>query len=450
MGKRYCVFAAYNNEQKITKELIFYLEELNKISDGVVFVMDNPLDDEEKKKLENLAIYSECRKHGEYDFGSYKRGFFYLKENGYLDKASEVIFANDSCYGPQKPLKNFIEKWKKENKPNFYGITINNCALKYSTEPYLSKFSPHVQSYFFLVTKNIFEKEFFVDFFKSVKHLDSYGQIIKTYEMGLSDLILENGYQIKAYFDFKDYKKDPVYKGLAMFKTVRNGFFVKKKNFTILGKSRGLANYILSRSLFPYVFDKKRNFTKKHKFNLSVFYLLEHIFYMFTQNIFSIENKGCAKVIKIFGINFKIKKYDYSISKANNSIIIKDGNRKTTPKQKKIKGLEIKINGSDNLILLSPNYKFENSSIEINANNCTIDIRSKYPISNLNIKLEKENYQSLTILEKAKISSLNISSPNVKDVLISVENGEITTSSAKFETYKDKENRPRIRVTKVN
>ena len=85
MGKRYCVFAAYNNEQKITKELIFYLEELNKISDGVVFVMDNPLDDEEKKKLENLAIYSECRKHGEYDFGSYKRGFFYLKENGYLD-----------------------------------------------------------------------------------------------------------------------------------------------------------------------------------------------------------------------------------------------------------------------------------------------------------------------------------------------------------------------------
>ena len=54
MGKRYCVFAAYNKENKVEKELVFYLEELNKIVDRIVFVMDNPLNDKEKKIIETM------------------------------------------------------------------------------------------------------------------------------------------------------------------------------------------------------------------------------------------------------------------------------------------------------------------------------------------------------------------------------------------------------------
>ena len=135
MGKRYCVFASYSKENKIGDDILFYLKELNKITNGVVFIMDNPIDEIEAKKLEGLTIYHKCEKHNEYDFGSYKRGFFYLKENGFLDDTSEIIFANDSCFGPLKPLDLFIKKWEKENKPDFYGITINNYGFKYLSYP---------------------------------------------------------------------------------------------------------------------------------------------------------------------------------------------------------------------------------------------------------------------------------------------------------------------------
>ena len=428
---------------KLYLELVFYLEELNKIVDGIVFVMDNPLDDEEKKKLEHLTIYNECKRHGEYDFGSYKRGFFYLRENGFLEETDELIFANDSCYGPLKPFDLFIEKWEKENKPDFYGVTINNYGHKYSTEPNLLKYSPHIQSYFFLVTKNIFEKDFFVDFFKSVKHLDSYVEIIKAYEMGLSALITKNGYNMSAYFDSEDLKNNPTYEHKQMLKTIKEGFLIKKKNYYMVDKNKNLANFILSNSVFPYVMDKNGNFVKKSFFNPGIIYLIKHLLHTLLTNVFNIENQGCAKIIKFFGIKLKIKRYEYKISSLGNSIIVKNNNYRTTPKEKKINGLEIVIKGKNNKIILSPNYKFINSKIEICADNCTVDIKSRHLISNLNVKFEKENYQSLIIDNEVKILDLNINS-TTQDVLIEVKDGEISNSTANIEAFADEENRPRI------
>lgn len=445
MGKRYCVFAAYNKENKITKELLFYLEELNKIVDGIVFVMDNPLDIEEKKKLENLTIYNECKKHNEYDFGSYKRGFLYLKESGLLDETGELIFANDSCYGPLKPFNLFIEKWERENKPDFYGVTINNCALKYSTEPCLSKYSPHIQSYFFLVTKNIFEKEFFIDFIKSVKHLDGYTEIIKSYEMGLSDIIFKNGFKIKAYFDFGDFYDNPTHHGKEMIETVKKGFFIKKKNYHMVDCYKNLANYFLSKSIFPYIIDNSGAIINKNPIKPSFMYLAKHLLSLISKNLFNIENKYYNKVFTILGIKIKLKRYNYKVSNENNTIIIKNGDNKTTPKQKTIDGLEIIINGKDNYIFLSPNCKFKNSKIEICADNCTVDIKSKHLVSKLNVKFEKENYQSLTVDKEAKILDLDIYS-TTQDVLIEVKDGIISNSTASIDTFTDKENRPRLTI----
>lgn len=146
-----------------------------------------------------------------------------------MDDTNEIIFANDSCYGPLKPLNLLINKWEKENKPDFYGITINNFGLKYSSVPIVNCKFPHIQSYFFLITKNIFEKEFFQNFLGDVHHFDTMLGVVKTYEMGLSDLIVKNGFKLKAYFDFKDYKKDPTRDGTKMLATIKNGFFIKKR-----------------------------------------------------------------------------------------------------------------------------------------------------------------------------------------------------------------------------
>ena len=450
MGKRYCVFASYNKENKIKDDVIFYLKELNKITNGIVFIMDNPVDDKEIKKLEGITIFNKCEKHNEYDFGSYKRGFFYLKENGFLDDASEVIFANDSCLGPLKPLNLFIEKWEKENKPDFYGITINNYGFKYSSKPFLSLYFPHIQSYFFLVTKNIFEKDFFVNFMASIKHFDNFEEVVKNYEMGLSDTIKRNGYNLKSYFIFNDYKKDPTREGTKMLTVIKNGFFIKKKNVLVINKDKNFVNYFLQKTIFPYILNKKGELVKKTNNSLAAsIFLIKHLFSAILKNMFKIKNEGSDKAFAIFGINFKFKRYDYKISnRPTNSIKIIDNNNEKTLKQRKIDGLEVVIKGKNNCILIDKNAKFKNSKIEILTDGCTIEINSEHLVSNLNVKFEKVNYQGLIIDKNAIISDLDIVSDK-EDVLIEVKEGKISNNSAKIEKYIDKENRPRISIENI-
>ncbi len=445
MGKRYCVFASYSKENKIGDDILFYLKELNKITNGVVFIMDNPIDETEEKKLEGLTIYHKCEKHNEYDFGSYKRGFFYLKENGFLDDTSEIVFANDSCLGPLKPLNLFIEKWEKENKPDFYGITINNYGFKYSTKPIIATYFPHIQSYFFLITKNIFEKAFFVDFMASIKHFDNFEEVVKNYEMGLSDVIKRNGFDLKGYFKFDNFKKDPTLEEKPMFLTIKKGFFIKKKNELVKSRDKNLVNYFFQKSIFPYILNKKGGLVKKSNNSLlAPAFLIKHLFSVILKNTFKIKNIGCAKVIMIFGISFKFKRYNYKISNISaNYIKIIDNKNKITLKEKKLEGLEIVINGKRNSILIDKNAKFKNSKIEIFADDCTIEINSEHLVSNLSVKFEKSNYQSLVIDKNAQISNFDIVS-NTEDVLIEIKDGKISNNSAKIEKYIDKENRPRI------
>ncbi len=451
MGKRYCVFASYSKENKIGDDVIFYLKELNKITDGIVFIMDNPIDKTEEKKLEGLTIYHKCEKHNEYDFGSYKKGFFYLKENGLLDDTSEIIFANDSCYGPLKPLNLFIEKWEKANKPDFYGITINNYGFKYSSKPIIATYFPHIQSYFFLITKNIFEKDFFVDFMASIKHFDNFEEVVITYEMGLSDLIVKNGFKLKAYFDFKDFDKNPSAEGMPMYQTINKGFFIKKKNDLVKSKDKNFVNYYLQRSNFPYILNKKGDLVKKSNNSLvTPLFIIKHLLSIIIKNTFKIKNIGCAKVIMIFGISFKFKRYNYKISNISaNSIKIIDNKNKMTLKEKKLEGLEIVINGKRNSILIDKNAKFKNSKIEILADNCFIEINSESLISNLNVKFEIANYQTLAIDKNAQISNLDIVSDK-EDVLIEIKDGEISNYSAKIKKYIDEENRPRVNIEDVS
>lgn len=95
-------------------------------------------------------------------------------------------------------------------------------------------------------------------------------------------------------------------------------------------------------------------------------FLIKYLFIVILKNIFKIKNIGCAKVITIFGISFKFKRYNYKISnKCVNSIKIIDNNSKSTLKEKKLEGLEIVINGKRNSILIDKNAKFKNSKIEL-------------------------------------------------------------------------------------
>jgi len=86
----------------------------------------------------------------------------------------------------------------------------------------------------------------------------------------------------------------------------------------------------------------------------------------------------------------------YKIVGKNNRIIIKDGKKNVSlTKYKRISGLDIEINGSDNTITLTPETLFKSSKIIIEANNANLTFGTSPEINNLSVFVRLGNNQRL-------------------------------------------------------
>jgi rhamnosyltransferase len=122
-----------------------------------------------------------------YDFMSWQKG---IQSISNIEKYDEVIFCNDSCYGPIYPLEHIFSQMNKKNA-DVWGITDSN------------QISYHIQSYFMVFKKNVFLSESFKSFINSIAIEKSKEDIVRKYEVGLSDMLLENGYSLDSFIKFR-------------------------------------------------------------------------------------------------------------------------------------------------------------------------------------------------------------------------------------------------------
>ncbi len=193
---RVAVFAHYDRNNIIQDYVLYYLKELKKICSIVIFVSDCIFPESEIKKLDGISDFNITEKHGEYDFGSYKRGYQLAEEKNILQKTDELIFANDSCYGPLYPLEDIFEKMEQKTV-DFWGMTENEFGFDHTEET--PEIKPHIQSYFMVFKKNVFLSECFESFISSIKKEKDKDDVIRKYEVGLTPYLVENGYSCKSF-----------------------------------------------------------------------------------------------------------------------------------------------------------------------------------------------------------------------------------------------------------
>ena len=271
--KRAVVFAHYDKDSIIDDYVIYYLKELKKIAATIVFVSCCNLSDKEIEKLNGIASHVIAQIHDEYDFGSYKRGFLYLQDK--LDEFDELIFANDSCYGPLYPLEKVFSKMGNEHC-DFWGITKNNFGYKKNLKHFFVK-RPHVQSYFIVFKQKIFTQDFFADFMQSIKHLQTKKEIISKYEIGLTELLKEKGFKFKTFINaYENINNITILKWRQIIEKYQMPF-VKKSLFdlkntdaaTIEGYYKLLGNYPVDLIILPRKINQKVPFEiKKSIFDL--------------------------------------------------------------------------------------------------------------------------------------------------------------------------------------
>ena len=208
------IFAGYDKDNIIDDYVLFYLKELNKLAD-IIYVADCEMPEFELNKISDLTIKSISEKHGEYDFGSYKRGYIYAKENNILENYDYLILCNDSVYGPLFSLDSLFDKMKDYK----FGGLYKSKDIKIANHYYIG-------SFFIVIKKEIFSSDIFSNFINSIKKEGDKNEIIKNYEFGISKLMIDSGINIEGLFLDTDISNRPYFEPL---KLLNEGFpFIKK------------------------------------------------------------------------------------------------------------------------------------------------------------------------------------------------------------------------------
>lgn len=228
--KRLFLFAGYDRHGIIDPALIYYVRALNELGDVIVF-MDCDCAKSEIKKLDKITTFAHGARHGEYDFGSYKRAYLWATENLNISEYDFVYMVNDSVYGPLYDIAPYLSQMENLNTDAFGMVKNPNPD------------HPHIQSWFIGLRPSVFTSDWYDKFMRSVTRLQSKGQITKLYEHGLSKLICEHNLTIKCLYTVK---KRQIYNRVKKLYNAKMPF-IKKLAFTRHNGSLGRQiSYILN------------------------------------------------------------------------------------------------------------------------------------------------------------------------------------------------------------
>ena len=191
---RIAIFASYDSKGCIAPYVVYYLNGLKTVADQIVFIADNDVIPEEADKIKDIVVHSQCKPHGGYDFGSYQRGYEWADENGLLEDTDELIFCNDSCYGPIYPFEDVFAKMEKQDC-DFWGM-VSSCQIRF-----------HLQSNFLVFKKNVFSSEIFKSFVKSFEAQNDFWNYVLMYETRFAEHLCNAGFKCSSLIDYADYGK---------------------------------------------------------------------------------------------------------------------------------------------------------------------------------------------------------------------------------------------------
>lgn len=246
--KRVSLFAAYDIDGLIDESVMLFVKELARHSD-VYFLSDSILQDGELDKLKPYTKGAWGIRHGEYDFGSYKRLAQYLVGWDKIEDYDEVILVNDSSY-LLKPLDDVFNKMDKKScswwgmqatkgiydtkdiKSNQFDRKISMKIVKekmLSTYENDNEYDFLVASYFLVFRKPILDSNELQNILNSVKKERNKKNIILNYEIGLTRRLINKGYDFDTYMDDL-YPFHPIFTN-NIFNMIGEGFPLFKRFF---------------------------------------------------------------------------------------------------------------------------------------------------------------------------------------------------------------------------
>jgi lipopolysaccharide biosynthesis protein len=187
---RALIYVHFDRDGIVDPHVAYALAQYRPHVDHVVFV--SPSVKELSPKQKTLVDRFVPRENIGYDFGSWRDGLLCLD----ADRYEEIIFANDSVYGPLWSPGSVLE-FGRERDLDFWGMVKSDQSVSGSVA------CPHIQSWFFAARKRLIQSDAFQNFWHGIEPVGSKREIIQRFEVGLTETVVGEGYRVGAVYDSK-------------------------------------------------------------------------------------------------------------------------------------------------------------------------------------------------------------------------------------------------------
>lgn len=187
---RVALYVFYDKDGKVDNYILYCLKEIKYVTDNIIFIVNGYIEQNSRFAVEQYADSIFIRENEGYDAGAYKDIISSIGERQ-LKKFDQVIFCNDTFYGPFSSLKEIFIEMGKRNV-DFWGLNFIHNNI-----------SDHIQSYFLVFNKNIIKEGVLIDFFSKLKRKDMIESqdIVIKFEMGLFLYLVNRNYSYSTYIE---------------------------------------------------------------------------------------------------------------------------------------------------------------------------------------------------------------------------------------------------------
>lgn len=180
---RVAVFAHFDEKNEVKPYVLHYLERLREQCSRVVLVSTSPLGGPEIAKARRHASDVLVKDNVGWDFGMWKHALEQIPD---IAVADELVLTNSSVFGPIHPLGPVFERMG-DHPCHFWGMTDN------------FEYRWHLQSYFLVLKRPVLRSKALRLFFENVLPYRSKGQVILSYEVGLTTFLAEHDFVPAAF-----------------------------------------------------------------------------------------------------------------------------------------------------------------------------------------------------------------------------------------------------------
>ena len=125
--KNTAIYASYSEDGTISDYIVTYLKKLKEIAPNIIFVTDNQLSKNELRKIKPYINHIIAQRHGEYDWGSFKRGYNWLMTQNSNPKDISSTKDEINCHAMSESQENSNPKDISSTKDEIKCSAMSEC-----------------------------------------------------------------------------------------------------------------------------------------------------------------------------------------------------------------------------------------------------------------------------------------------------------------------------------